>query len=294
MRLAGPGVAAGCRTRRSKTRIQSSTKRRLTATDSVPNCLLHRLKQEFVVLPTDGAVSRWRRGNGLPEAEFGRHTRVVHSASLMADAPEHLALDDDEQALLTGLRAGDADAYETLVRTTSARLLAVARRIVGSEEDARDVLQEAYTSAFRALGRFEGQAKLSTWLHRIVVNTALMRLRSRKRKPEESIDALLPVFKDDGHQMQAGAEWADGADVALERAETRTFVRAQIDKLPDTYRTVLLLRDIEELSTSDVASMLSTSENAVKIRLHRARQALRALLDERFGRAAHDSQGVAG
>ncbi|MBP7777397.1 MAG: sigma-70 family RNA polymerase sigma factor [Acidobacteria bacterium] len=212
----------------------------------------------------------------------------------MADAPEHLALDDDEQALLTGLRAGDADAYETLVRTTSARLLAVARRIVGSEEDARDVLQEAYTSAFRALGRFEGQAKLSTWLHRIVVNTALMRLRSRKRKPEESIDALLPVFKDDGHQMQAGAEWADGADVALERAETRTFVRAQIDKLPDTYRTVLLLRDIEELSTSDVASMLSTSENAVKIRLHRARQALRALLDERFGRAAHDSQGVAG
>ncbi len=218
--------------------------------------------------------------------------RVVHSPALMADAPEHLALDDDEQALLAGLRAGSDDAFDTLVRTTSARLLAVARRIVGSEEDARDVLQEAYTSAFKALGRFEGQAKLSTWLHRIVVNTALMRLRTRKRKPEEPIDPLLPAFKDDGHRAQGAVAWADGADVALERAETRAFVRAQIDKLPDTYRTVLLLRDIEELSTSEVASMLSTSENAVKIRLHRARQALRALLDERFGQTASDPQGV--
>lgn len=211
----------------------------------------------------------------------------------MADAPEHLALDDDEQALLAGLRSGADGAFETLVRTTSARLLAVARRIVGSEEDARDVLQEAYTSAFRALPRFEGQAKLSTWLHRIVVNTALMRLRTRKRKPEEPIEPLLPAFKEDGHQATAAVEWADGADVALERSETRAFVRAQIDKLPDTYRTVLLLRDIEELSTSEVAVMLSTSENAVKIRLHRARQALRALLDERFGRPALDTPGVA-
>ena len=87
--------------------------------------------------------------------------------------------------------------------------------------------------------------------------------------------------------------WGASADVALERAETRAFVRAQIDKLPDTYRTVLLLRDIEELSTSEVAVMLNTSENAVKIRLHRARQALRALLDERFGRPALDTPGVA-
>lgn len=210
----------------------------------------------------------------------------------MADVPDSLALDQDEQALLTGLRAGSDEAFETLVRTTSARLLAVARRIVGSDEDARDVLQEAYTSAFKALGRFEGQAKLSTWLHRIVVNTALMRLRSRKRRPEEPIEPLLPAFKDDGKPATAAVEWSDGADVALERSETRAFVRAQIDRLPDTYRTVLLLRDIEELSTSEVAAMLNTSENAVKIRLHRARQALRALLNERFGRSAPEAREV--
>lgn len=213
----------------------------------------------------------------------------------MSDLPltAPLAQDADETALLAGLRAGSNDAYETLVRSTGTRLLAVARRIVGSEEDARDVLQDAYASAFKAIGRFEGNAKLSTWLHRIVVNMALMKLRSRKRKPEEPIDALLPAFQENGHQATAAVEWSDGADVALERTETREFVRAQIDTLPETYRTVLLLRDIEEMSTADVAAMLGTTENAVKIRLHRARQALRALLDERFGAAARERRGVA-
>lgn len=203
----------------------------------------------------------------------------------MADSFSPPAADAEEQALLAGLRAGSDTAFETLVRTTSPRLLAVARRIVGSDEDARDVLQEAYASAFKSIGRFEGNAKLSTWLHRIVVNMALMRLRTRKRKPEESIEPLLPAFKDDGHMMQAAGQWDDGADVALERAEVQSYVRAQIDKLPDTYRTVLLLRDIEEMSTNDVATLLDTTENAVKIRLHRARQALRGLLAERFGSA---------
>jgi RNA polymerase sigma-70 factor, ECF subfamily len=197
--------------------------------------------------------------------------------------PEATAESLAEADLLRRLRAGDDAAFEELVRTTSTRLLAVARRIVGSEEDARDVLQEAYTSAFKSIGRFEGTAKVSTWLHRIVVNMALMRLRTRKRKPEESIEPLLPSFKDDGHMALPTGAWGEPADAAMEHEEIRAFVRAQIDKLPDAYRTVLLLRDIEEMSTSDVATLLETTDNAVKIRLHRARQALRALLDERFG-----------
>ena len=201
----------------------------------------------------------------------------------MTTVPDPLADESAEAALLAGLRTGSDAAYESLVRATSARLLAVARRIVGSEEEARDVVQEAFISAFKALDRFEGNAKLSTWLHRIVVNKALMRLRTRKRKPEEPIEPLLPSFKEDGHQLQPATDWTEGADVKVERAETRAFVRAQIDTLPDTYRTVLLLRDIEEMNTPETAAMLGISENAVKIRLHRARQALRALLDERFG-----------
>lgn len=200
----------------------------------------------------------------------------------MAGLPDSASDVSDEAALLHGLRAGDDAAFEQLVRATTPRLLAVARRIVGNDDDARDTLQDAFISAFRALDRFAGDAKLSTWLHRIVVNTALMRLRTRKRRPEEPLESLLPAFRDDGHQLHEPVEWRDGADVALERREVRTFVRAQIDRLSENYRTVLVLRDIEELSTPETAAALGISENAVKIRLHRARQALRALLDERF------------
>jgi RNA polymerase sigma-70 factor (ECF subfamily) len=175
-----------------------------------------------------------------------------------------------EAALLAGLRAGSDDAYEILVRTNSTRLLSVARRILRSDEDARDALQEAFISAFKARPRFEGQARLSTWLHRIVVNTALMKLRSRKRRPEEPIAALLPGYKNDGHQAIEPVEWADGADAALEKAETRAFVRARIGELPENYRTVLLVRDIEEMTTPEAADALGITENAVKIRLHRA------------------------
>lgn len=219
--------------------------------------------------------------------------RVVHSRAPMKASPEATPASQADAHLLQRLRAGDDDAYEELVRTTSSRLLAVARRIVGSDQDAQDVLQEAYASAFRSIGRFEGQAMLSTWLHRIVVNRALMRLRTRKRKPEESIEPLLPSFKGDGHMALTAGAWGEPADSAMEHEEVRAFVRAQIDRLPDAYRTVLLLRDIEEMSTSDVATLLETTDNAVKIRLHRARQALRALLDQRFGARENGTPGAA-
>ena len=207
-------------------------------------------------------------------------------------SPDLQAEQEEEDALLAELRSGNDAAYERFVRATTPRLLAVARRILGSEDDAQDALQDAYTSAFRALDRFEGKARLSTWLHRIVVNRALMRLRTRKRHPEESIDRLLPPYSEDGHQAHEPVEWSDGVDVALERREVREYVRAQIDRLPEGYRTVLLLRDIEEISTHETAEVLGITENAVKIRLHRARLALRALLDQRFRPPSHsDAEG---
>jgi RNA polymerase sigma-70 factor (ECF subfamily) len=188
----------------------------------------------------------------------------------------------DEQDLLDRLRRNDEHAFETLVRTYSPRLLLVARRIVGNEEDARDVIQEAFLSAFRSLSRFAGDARLSTWLHRIVVNTALMKLRTRRRKPEESIEPLLPTFLADGHHAERFSGWTERADQALSRKETQEAVRHHIDELPESYRTVLVLRDIEGLSTEETARLLDTTTNAVKIRLHRARQALRTLLAPHF------------
>jgi len=184
----------------------------------------------------------------------------------------------DESGLLARLRAGDAGAYEELVRTYSPRLLAVARRIVSNEEEARDVLQDAFLNAFRSLGNFHGDARLSTWLHRIVVNSALMKLRTRKRKPEESIEPLLPAFLADGHYAEKFSSWGEQADQALARQETQAVVRQRIDQLPENFRTVLLLRDIEGLDTEETARVLETTPNAVKIRLHRARAALRTLL----------------
>src|SRR3954467_14840923 len=145
----------------------------------------------------------------------------------------------DESTLLNRLRAGDERAFEDLVRTFGGRLLAVARRFVRNDEDAQDIVQSAYLSAFRALDQFEGHCQLSTWLHRIVVNTALMRLRSKRRKPEESIEVLLPAFQYDGHHVEQFSDWGAAADQLLERKETRATVRACIQQLPDSYREVL-------------------------------------------------------
>lgn len=193
---------------------------------------------------------------------------------------------DDEATLVAQLRAGDEAAYEQVVRAYGGRLLAVARRILNSEEDARDVVQDAFMNAFKNLDRFEGNAKLSTWLHRIAVNAALMKLRTRKRKPEQSIDSLLPAFMDDGHHEERFQSWDEPVDKLMERAETRELVRKQIDALPDSYRTVLVLRDIEGLDTEETANVLGLSVNATKIRLHRARQALRTMLAPHFRSAA--------
>ncbi len=192
-----------------------------------------------------------------------------------------------EAALVEQLRGGDPQAFEVLVRQYGGRLLATARRLVGSDDDARDVVQEAFLAALRAIDTFAGAARLSTWLHRIVINAALMRLRSRRRRREESIDGLLPRFDEEGRWAEPAAGWDTSTDVLIERQETRAMVRRAIDQLPLNYRSVLLLRDIEELDTDETASLLGVTPNAVKTRLHRARQALRTLLHREFVKEAH-------
>lgn len=184
----------------------------------------------------------------------------------------------DEAALTDGLRAGDNKVFETLVRTYGGRMLAVARRVLHNEEDARDAVQDAFINAFRHRESFKGDALVSTWLHSIVVNSALMRLRARTRKAEEAIEDYLPRFLPDGHHAESFASWTEPVDVALSRKETSGMVRKAIGELPETYRTVVLLRDIEGLSTEETAKIVNTTPNAVKIRLHRGRMALRTLI----------------
>jgi len=184
---------------------------------------------------------------------------------------------EDEATLVAALKAGDDAAFEKLVRDYSGRMLAVASRLVGEGAEANDVVQEAFLSAFRAIDRFEGTARLSTWLHRITVNAALMRLRSRRRHPEEPLDPWLPHFEASGHRVGPSEPWQP-LD-ALQKKELRAQVRKRIDELPEIYRTVLLLRDIEGLDGEEVAGLLGVNIGTVKTRLHRARMALRSLLD---------------
>ena len=183
-----------------------------------------------------------------------------------------------EAALVARLKAGDEDACETLVREHGGRLLAVARRYVRNDEDARDAVQEAFIAAFRSIGRFEGGSSISTWLHRIAINCCLMKLRSGRRRPETSIEELLPTFDETGHRVLHEESWPESVEAAIERRQTRERVREAIGLLPEKYRTVILLRDIEELSTEHAARVLGTTATAVKVRLHRARQALREVL----------------
>ncbi|MFN0137096.1 MAG: RNA polymerase sigma factor [Phycisphaerae bacterium] len=184
----------------------------------------------------------------------------------------------DEATLLDALQKGVDAAFEELVRRYGGHLLAVARRFLRCEQDAADAVQAAFVSAFRSIGNFAGDSKLGTWLHRIVVNACLMQLRSAKSRRTSSIEALLPTFDETGHHATRVSPWNAPAD-RLETTEMRAAVRRAIDELPESHRTVILLRDIEELSTEEAARRLGISEAATKVRLHRARQALRTLLD---------------
>jgi len=206
--------------------------------------------------------------------------------------PESEAMADDELSLVERLRRGDGDAYETILRRFGGRLLATARRMLGNDDDAEDALQEALLSAFRHIDQFAGQARLSTWLHRIVVNVVLMRMRSRKSRPESSIEDLLPRFMEDGHWADRIGGSDESSDELLERQEMRRLVHGCISRLPETYRVVLTLRDLDELDTDEVAALLGITANAVKIRLHRARQALRTLIER--ATADDETRAIAG
>ena len=183
--------------------------------------------------------------------------------------------------LLAGLRSHNQQALEEMVRRLGGRLLVTARHILRSEADACDALQDAFLCAFKSIDTFKGDSQLWTWLHRILVNSALMRLRAKRRCAEADggdIDKLLPRF-------DAAGDWIDEsvhsvpADVLFEASETGALVRQCIDLLPDNYRIVLILRDIEELPTEEVASLVDVTPSNIKVRVHRARQALKALLE---------------
>jgi RNA polymerase sigma-70 factor, ECF subfamily len=188
-----------------------------------------------------------------------------------------ITANSNDHDLLDQVRAGDERAFEAIVRQHAPRMLTVARRFLPGEQDCEDAVQDALVSAYRSIADFDRKSQLGTWLHRITVNACLMKLRARSRRPETSIDNLLPQFDDTGHRVSCDPAWSNGLERLVVK-DLQSLVRRSIDRLPQSYRLVLLLRDIEEQSTADTARQLNCSEANVKTRLHRARQALRTLL----------------
>lgn len=197
----------------------------------------------------------------------------------MTDEP---AADSDEAAgagEFESLRNGDRAAAEWLVREHAGWMLALARRMVREDALAEDVVQSAFANIFRKFDQFGGRSALKTWMHRIVVNQSLMVLRKHRRANEASIEDLLPEFDRNGCRIAEDWVTFETPESLMEKSQSSEKISELIDALPDSYRIVLLLRDIEEMPTLEVAELLHISEANVKVRLHRARAALKKLLE---------------
>jgi RNA polymerase sigma-70 factor (ECF subfamily) len=161
--------------------------------------------------------------------------------------------------------------------------LAVARRFARDEAEARAAVQVAFIAAFNSIDALDHPRLVDAWLRRTIIEASVAKLRNRGT-PELAIDDLLPRFLEDGHHIVRPPEWQAPANVLVERPGVRELVMECIDRLPETYRTVLLLRDIEGLDTTETGRLLEIGDDTVKSRLHRARLALTGLLEARFGR----------
>jgi len=168
---------------------------------------------------------------------------------------------------------------EKLVRDHIGWMLALAKRMLADHALAEDAVQDAFINAFRALDSFEGRSSLKTWLHRITVNACLAKMRKSKQLAEQAIDEYLPEFDQYNCRVEAPWEHLASVDEILQSDHLRELVRTKIFELPEQYRNVLLLRDIEGYNTSEVAMLLEISVSNVKVRLHRARSALKKLLE---------------
>ncbi len=196
--------------------------------------------------------------------------------------PRILQQKDPQAALIERAQAGDQDALEALFSNLSPALYQTALRLVGTPEEAEDVLQEGMLSAYRNLRRFEGRSQFSTWLTRIVINAALMRLRSRRSRPAVSLDQRLA--EDD--EMTFADQFPDSApspEQVVARRELEDLLRRNLRTLSPVLRSAFILREMEGFSTEEAADELGISQGTLKARLHRAKRQLSRLI----GRALH-------
>jgi RNA polymerase sigma-70 factor, ECF subfamily len=190
-----------------------------------------------------------------------------------------------DEALVEAARSGDEGAFDALVRRYQEKVYGLALRLSGNPSDAEEILQEAFLKAYQHLAEFRGDAKFSTWLFRIATNAALMLRRARRHRATESLEDYLPRFREDGRLARFDLVYgrAGRVDQIIERGELARQIKEAVERLPDDYRVVVELRDLEELSTEETAEILGVSPEIVSTRLHRARLMLRGYLGHLAG-----------
>ena len=196
-------------------------------------------------------------------------------------APGAAAPTDDE--IIARVVAGDVDLFAVLMRKYNRRVYRAVRSILRDDAEAEDVAQESWLAAFRALGKFEGRAAFSTWLTRIAIRRAIA--RASRARELRTLDEL------DHHSL---SDEAPGPEWEAYRREMARVLEASIDSLPPSYRLVIMLRDVEHMSTTEAAEALDVAEENLRVRLHRARGALRERLVDEVGLAAAEAFGFAG
>ena len=196
-------------------------------------------------------------------------------------------VETDDRLLLDRAVGGDAGALESLMTRHSGRVFRLAYGITRSQADAEEIVQDVFLTMVRKGASFEGHAALTSWMYRLTTNVALNKRRGKRRELEVSLEEHLPTYKEDGHRdgdrSYVLADWSDTPEQKLMSGEARKILESAIDTLPDHYRAVLILRDVEELSNEEVAAIVDDSLGSVKSRLHRARMALREQLTRHLG-----------
>jgi RNA polymerase sigma-70 factor (ECF subfamily) len=206
--------------------------------------------------------------------------------------PNVLAMDASDAELAHRVAQREPAAFEVLMRRHNRTLFRTARAILRDDAEAEDALQDAYLQAYKGIGSFRGEAKLSTWLARIVANEALMRVRRRARRAE--IVPLRPEAAEAEIYQIADTNMNDTPEISAQRAEMRRLLEAQIDLLPDDFRAVFVLRAVDEMSVEDTAEALGIPAATVRTRLFRARSLLREGLASKIDLACEEAFSFAG
>tara|TARA_B100000686_G_scaffold335840_1_gene404942 strand:- start:98 stop:727 length:630 start_codon:yes stop_codon:yes gene_type:complete len=189
---------------------------------------------------------------------------------------------ETEESLVRDLQNGDLEAYDKIAEIYQKKIYGLSFNLTRNQMDAQDVTQEVLLTLFRKINMFQGKSAFSSWVYRIAVNASYMKLRSKKKEPNISIDELMPSFNGAGFQQEKIQDWSENTESLIFTKETRAIINKAVDLLPEKEKVVFLLRDVEGFSSEKAGEILGLTVPAVKSRLHRARLFLRKKLSNYF------------